>query len=148
MIHYKEGYKYQLTKDYLFYIGQRVNDNLYPPDKQDERERWYWEASPFLRLYPRGKILMSVGYAWDGCSGPTIDDDTNQVPGLEHDGIYQLIRDGIIPEDPYRKIADERLRDGCKERGMNSFRAWYYYSGVRLAGYRSATEKRKIYKVE
>lgn len=147
MIEYTEGYKYQLTKEHRFNI-ERVNDNRYPPNHKDYNELWYWEASPFLRLYPDGTVVQSIGYAWDGCSGPAIDDDTNQVPGLEHDGEYQLIRAGILPEKPWRKRFDKWLRSGVLKRGMNWFRAWYYYRGVRFGGYDAATKKREILTAE
>lgn len=147
MIHYKEGYKYQLVEPHSFNIG-RVNDNLYPPDNKDYTGDWYWDAGPLLKLYPDGTVIESVGYAWDGASGPAIDDDTNMVPALEHDGLYQLIRAGILPEDPWRKYADERLRDGALERGMFWLRARYWYRAVRFAGHNAATVKREVLTAE
>ncbi len=77
-----------------------------------------------------------------------MDDSTNQVPGLEHDATYQLMRNDILPRDPFRAIADKRLRDGCRARGMNWFRAQYYYAGVRWQGKNAATNKRKVLTAE
>lgn len=143
-IQYKEGYKYQLVKNHIFDLGQRINDSPLEQSGQDSNGKWYWEVNPLLRLYPDGSVYLGVGYAWDGCSGPAIDDKTNQVPGLEHDAVYQLIRNGVLPEVPYRKLADERLRKGCTDRGMNWFRAWYFYMAVRFAGHKSATIKKNV----
>lgn len=150
MIFYKMKGKYQLTETHQFNIGP-VFDPPYPPESvfvSKGKELYGWEASPFLRVYETGEVVQDVGYAWDGCSGPAIDDDSNQVPGLEHDGMYQLIRAGILPVKPWRKIADERFKKGLRDRGMSRFRAWYFFRGVRRFGYDAATVKREVLTAE
>ena len=141
----EEGHKYLLTGAHSFFI-----------DYFDEGG-FSRQADPFLSIGADGHVIQEVGYAWDGCSGPAIDDDTNKVPGLEHDGLYHLIRAGILPEDPYRKLADIRLREGilkrCEKfgffkRNLMKVRAWYFYAAVRVAGHSSATVKRKICQAE
>ena len=143
MIHYKEGYKYQLVdQEHKFNIGF-VNDALNRPSFNTHGAA-YWDASPFLTLQPNGDVIQRIGYSWDGASGPTIDDSTNMVPALEHDGSYQLIRAGILPEDPWRKYFDKRFRKGMIYRKMNWFRAWYWFWSVRLFGHDAATIKRTV----
>ncbi len=57
---------------------------------------------------------------------------------LVHDGLYQLMRDGLLDHEKYRKDDDDLLRVVCKEDGMSSFRAWYVYRSVRIFGGSSA----------
>ena len=78
-------------------------------------------------------IHIKAGYAWDGPSGPSIDTDTFMRGSLIHDALYQLIREGYLPQS-FRKAADKQMRRICKEDGMHPFRAWYSYVGVRLFG--------------
>jgi hypothetical protein len=56
---------------------------------------------------------------------------------LVHDALYQLIRERRMKER-YREHADLILRKICLEDGMNKFRAWYVYLGVRWGGAASA----------
>lgn len=140
MIEYKEGYKKQLTKPHRYNLGVSVAAFIFPLDEGKD----YRGCSPFLRIYPNGDIVQAEGYAWDGASGPAIDDKTNHVPALEHDGEYQLMRNNILPRDPFRKICDKKLIKGCKARGMNWFRAKYWYFFLRWKGRKSATDKKKI----
>ena len=84
-----------------------------------------------------GILLIKKGYAWDGCSGPTIDTKTTMKAGLIHDALYQLIREGILPMS-YRERADEILREVMIAEGASKFRAWYYYKAVRKFGRKSA----------
>ena len=91
--------------------------------------RGYDIDTPFIRLTPEGRILKRAGYGWDGCSGPTKDDKTNQRGGLNHDAKYQLMRMGLLPQS-CRAIADIELKQECKEDGMGKIRYWYYYEGV------------------
>ena len=90
---------------------------------------------PFLKLnliYGLLPILTSAaGYRWDGCSGPTVDTQTNMRAGLVHDSLYQLMRLGVLPQSA-RVIADREFLLIMKEDGMNWFRRTYYYWSVRL----------------
>ncbi len=113
MYYSKVNYKYVVMADHWFRTrikGHRV-------------------STPYIELYEDGRCLVRKGYGWDGCSGPTFDDDTNMVPGLHHDIKYQLLRLGLIPKG-CRIIADQELREECLERGMWRIRAWYYFEGV------------------
>jgi hypothetical protein len=112
-IKYREGYKYQLAEDYS------VQTRLIGYDIDTE----------YIRLTPDGILTMKHGYSWDGCSGPTVDDETNMRGGLGHDGKYQLMRMGLLPQE-CREIADEELKQDCLEDGMWRIRAWWYFEGV------------------
>lgn len=98
-------------------------------------------STDFCELYEDGRLMIKDGFLWDGCSGPTLDDDTNMVPGRNHDCKYKLIRLGLIPMS-CREVADRELKEEILERGLEragknpikrkfyEFRAWYYYEGV------------------
>lgn len=115
---YKSGFKYQLAQDY---IG-KTSIVGYTVDIQ------------FIKLDPDGTLTVRDGYAWDGPSGPTIDDKTNMRGSLEHDAKYQLMRLGLIHESN-KNIADEELKERCIEDGMWPIRAWFYFEGVDHFGY-------------
>lgn len=112
-IKYREGYKYQLAEDY--HTVTRITG--------------YDIDTEFIKLDPKGNYLIRKNYAWDGCSGPTWDDETNMRGGLGHDGKYQLMRMGLLPPE-CREIADEELEQDCFDDGMNKIRAWWYLEGV------------------
>src|SRR5512133_1063440 len=87
------------------------------------------DTEGFIRIDREGKLYQRRGYCWNGCSGPTRDDETNERGGLIHDGLYQLIQLRVLPfscVDP----ADALFRAVCLEDGMSAFRARYYYYGV------------------
>lgn len=95
-IYYNEtsGFKYRLTVDYHCKIG------LYGRKG----------GSPFLRIDEDGVLWFSAGYCWDGPSGPTIDTPGAMRPSLIHDGLYELIRLGVLT-DGAKDLADAMLRD-------------------------------------
>lgn len=123
---YKSGYKYQLYQDEYFSIP------IQPGQPCDGAS--IFSCGPFLQLTPDGLVTIRAGYSWDGCSGPTWDDKTNMRAGLYHDALYQFIRNDVLPEDPFREMADKILKDTCKADGMNSIRAYYYHLAVRKFG--------------
>jgi len=119
ILYRKRNYKYVLEEGHLF-TTKITGFNI--------REK-------FGELRDDGKGIIYAGYGWDGCSGPTIDDDTNMRGGLRHDFKYQLMRLGRLPIT-CREIADKELHDDCRADGMGKFRAWYYLQGVdHFAGY-------------
>jgi hypothetical protein len=91
-----------------------------------------------------GTLVVQPGYAWDGCSGPTIDTPSTMIPGLVHDVLYQCIRAGLLSPD-LRATADAVLRRLMLEYSLNSqpstlnalwakLRASYYFRAVHLFG--------------
>lgn len=99
------------------------------------------EVAGFVRLVPAGmgaRLEVCTGYAWDGPSGPTFDTRSFLRGSLVHDALYQLLRTGRLPSDPWRLRADVLLRDLCREDGMSWFRSAYVYAAVRVFGGRAA----------
>jgi hypothetical protein len=115
---YRTGYKYQLAADEHFQTPHRPDQNIF---------------TRFIDLTTKGDMAVRGGYAWDGASGPTYDDDTNITPSLFHDAAYQLMREGHLPFSCW-KAADDHLGEMCIERGMGKIRRWYWIAGLRLAG--------------
>jgi hypothetical protein len=96
----------------------------------------------FIELGTHGYLKMKKGYAWDGASGPTWDDNSNMLGGLVHDALYQLMREEHLPIN-LRKRSDEILREICIEKGMTKFRAWYWIIGLKWCASGAAKKKNK-----
>ena len=127
-VYYKSDYKYVTTRR----------------SEHQTSLRGFDVTTPWLKLWPDGRLSIVRGYAWDGCSGPTVDDRTNMRAGLVHDALYQAIRLGFIPLQK-RKRVDLAFRRLLREDGMGAVRAQYYYAAVRAFGKSSAlpTAERK-----
>jgi hypothetical protein len=118
-IAYKGGYKYQLKHAY------EVRIRLLPPEPI--RTEW-------VSLDATGLLSLKAGYAWDGPSGPTIDTQDFIRGSLVHDALYQLIREKHLAPHPHRRLADEILREHCREDGMSAARAWMVFKAVQWFG--------------
>jgi hypothetical protein len=129
----KINWKYKLEKDYFIKTDFRPKKNI---------------ASSFSNLQTNGMLMIYKGYAWDGCSGPTYDTNTNMRAGLVHDCLYQLMREGKLTRSgKNRKKTDKLFYKILRKDGMILFRAKYYYFAVRqFAGKYIYPEKVKIYK--
>lgn len=119
MIRYRAGYKYQLAEDYKVFV------EVHPPKPVD---------TAFVLLSPGGLLTIAAGYAWDGPSGPAFDTKNFMRGSLVHDALYQLMGEGVIDTDRWRKVADEELVRICREDGMSWLRAKWVYAGVRFGG--------------
>lgn len=115
-IAYTSGYEYQISSDYVVNVGIALCVN-----------------TRFLVLTGMGDLFIKAGYAWDGPSGPAFDTMNFMRGSLVHDALYQLMREGHIPES-YREHADRLLQKICIEDGMTPLRAWWVYKGVRFGG--------------
>lgn len=126
---YKKGYKYKLAEDFKIKImyNPRIEIDLF-----------------LIKLDLEGNLFIKKGYAWDGPSGPTIDTKTFMRGSLVHDVLYQLMRMKLIPLE-HRILADKELKDICRKDGMNYFRVWYVFKGVRMFGEKSAEKQIQIY---
>ncbi len=121
-----KGYKYELLR------FVKVNVGL-----------WRKVETKYATIGKNGKLLIRKHYAWDGASGMfTIDTKTFMRGSLVHDCLYQLIREGYLPRELYRRYADQILREICLEDGMNKFRAWYVYKAVRIFGKKSSMPRK------
>lgn len=122
-IAYKSGYKYQfcgtnLREDYENDIG------IDAPDCSG-----HWVA---IRS---GRLIIRYGYAWDGASGPTFDTHTVMRASLEHDALYQLMRDGLL-DQRYKAFADNRLEQCMIEDGASRIRARIWERALSIFGRR------------
>ncbi len=109
-LYFSRGYKYQVRRP--FHITLQIVP--YAPIDL-----------PFVKMSMMGELIVCIGYAWNGASGPTWDTLNSMIGSLIHDIIYQLIRLGLI--DPkYKAYGDEVLHDLCTEDGMLSIRADYW----------------------
>lgn len=101
-IRYSEGYRFQLEDDFILSTG------LVPVAPGGNR---------FVTMDADGTLFVSAGYAWDGASGPAINDSTILRGSAAHDAMYQLIRLGVL--DPgARATADWILFDMVREDGL------------------------------
>lgn len=126
-IKYRAGYRYQIAEDYTLH---GLSFEVAQP-----------HVSDFLAM-TSSSITLRKGYASDGPSAPAIDTDTFMRGAFIHDGIYQAIRLGWLPESS-RKYADQLLRQICLADGMSRIRAWWVYHGVRLGGGGAASPARE-----
>ena len=113
-IFYKSGYKYQVTRSCWYHTGI-FGYNI---------------KAPFITLSPDGVMCIQAGYASDGPSGPTIDTSDSMRGAIGHDGLYELMRRGLLPQS-HREQADKKLREWCLVDGMDQIRADIWYEGVR-----------------
>jgi len=120
-VHYKKGYKYKVVEDFSVMTG--ILDFEYDGE--------------YLELTALGVLFIKRNFMSDGPSGPTVDSKSFIRGSFVHDGLYFLLRQGVIPQK-YRKQIDQLLRTICREDGMIRFRAGYVYRFVRMFGGKSA----------
>lgn len=142
MIEYEAGYKYQLYRAYMVQTGIRSDTAV---------------IHDFITLTPSGILVISKGYAWDGCSGPTKDTKANMRAGLIHDACYQLMREGLL-NIKWRDTVDDEFREHIEEDSpkvehpwglgwwqyVDKFRAKYYYAGVHAFGEDFAKQQAEV----
>ena len=114
---YKAGYKYQLQEDYTVKIEIKPDATI---------------LTEYITLSTDGTLRVKESYAWDGPSGPTLDTSNFMRGSLVHDALYQLMRDGYLDRNEWRKPIDILLRKVLLEDGMSYVRAWCAYWGIRL----------------
>ena len=102
-----KGYKYVLSKAEVVVLKYKFPLQI---------------TTKYINLV-KGVIEGQIGYAWDGASGPTIDDVTNMLAALVHDMLYQLMREGWL-DRKYRKAADKELRRIMIKEGLRCLREW------------------------
>jgi len=129
MIQYKPGYKYQLYADYTIELPWLDG---------------YPNYSDHFLTVSGAKLTMHKGYAWDGASGG-LDTKTAMRGSLVHDALYQLMREGVLPQAA-RPMADRALYDICLDDGMMWLRAWAWrVAVVKMGGFAARfTEDHKV----
>ena len=125
-IKYRSGYKYQLASDYS------IKTKIKPKKEVDEK---------FLKLDKKGNLTIIEGYAWDGPSGPVIDNKENMRASLVHDAFYQLIRHRHLTIKEHKDKADRLFKKICIEDGVSRATANIFYIGLKLGGKPSADPK-------
>jgi hypothetical protein len=122
------GYRYALLEQYSHVIPIVATESIV-------------SSNGWIGLTTKGLLIIKTGYAWDGPSGPLgrlNDTDSFMRPSLEHDALYQLMREGLL-DQANRIEADMLLRQHCIEDGMSTIRAAYVYQAVRWFGASSAS---------
>ena len=116
-IHYAKGYNYQLRLDYM------QQTPLRPPVAVEHE---------FFRLTTDGVLWMKEKYAWDGATDAP---DTKAFlrGSLLHDGCYQMMREGLLPQS-FRQQADDLLIACCREDGMVEIEVGLVYEALKLFG--------------
>lgn len=125
VIHYRDGYKYQLAETYT------VDTGIEPPVSI---------STQFIGMEADGKITILSGYAWDGPSGPVSDRPSTMRASLVHDALYQLMRLEFLPTS-IREKADSLFASMCIEDGVWRVTAYTYYVGLRIFGRLAADPK-------
>ena len=123
--------KYKKIRDYKYILWS--DEEFKTPIKG------FSAGNNFIGLSPEGILTIKRGYAWDGPSGPTIDTKCVMRGSLIHDALYQLIREGLLPQS-CKEVADIALKRAIIEDvektttgflfTFGKFRAWYFYRGV------------------
>lgn len=126
-IEYCDGFKYQLRKNFAIELQIPINESI---------------EAPLVRLIKNGEytslLAIQPYFAWDGCSGPTIDDKTNMRAGLVHDALYYLMRLDLLDID-CRPLADAELeRIMMLDRPKSGVGKWF--GKIRAKYYRLAVE--------
>lgn len=128
-IFYYSGYKYQLKRPFAIQLE-------FSPPK--------FILTEYIRMDTNGYLYVKDGYAWDGPSGPTVDTSDFMRGSLVHDALYQLMREGHLDAEKYRKLADDALRTICREDGMSWIRATYVWTAVRFAGSAAVSQRPEL----
>jgi len=96
VVHYKTGYRHLLVTEYEQYVA---GDMILPVEPG---------GNDFVHLTIDGRLIVRKWYAWDGASGPALNDKAFVRPSLVHDALCQLWQLGII-DKAGRAAADKLL---------------------------------------
>lgn len=126
----------------VLYKYRLLNDNSHRTEMR--LEQGVGVPGDWVTLSAEGELKIKSGYQWDGPSGPTIDTKTFMRGSLVHDGLYQLLREGLLGArgseewKRNRRLADIELVIIAKQDGMNWLRRQWVYAALRLAGHSAA----------
>jgi len=143
-IHWREGYKYQLSCKYMHHL------------QQDFFAGMAIISQRFLKL-DQQILIINPGYAWDGATGVP-DHKCIMRASLVHDALYQSIRCGYFCRsgqhvvmsgkmvNEMRKAADKEFLRVALEDGTPAVIAVHVlYKGVRLFGHDAALTPKPIH---
>ena len=127
----RKGYKYQVAEDFI--VKLKINPGII-------------YSGRYFKLTSTGWLTIKEGYAYDGASGPTIDTDNTYRAAAVHDVLYQMMREGVLPQS-FRKSADLIMYKMLREDGMWYARAksWYISLRVGAAKHARPSAKKKVY---
>ncbi len=116
---YRAGIKYLIARSWSIDLKMFMALPLLPCDVD----------SQFVSLTKDWVLTLKEGFFSDGPSGPTHDDESNLRTAFIHDGIYYLLRLGLLP--PWvREYADKLLEEIGLADGMEPLRAGLWHQGV------------------
>jgi len=116
----KRSWKYVLGADYIVETGIKPKNGKLV-------------QTPYIVMEAAGRMTIRADYAWDGPSGPMIDDGSNMRASLVHDAVYQLMRLGLVSRTR-RNAADRLFETMCLADGMSALRARRAYLALRAFG--------------
>ncbi len=115
---YTSGYKYQIRTEVRFAL---------PPEFDGVDI-----AADFITLKNR-ELVIYVGYAYNGASGPTIDTKNSMRATAFHDAMYQLFCLELLIRE-FRALVDELFYELLRQDGMAAPRAFVWRRGVQKMG--------------
>jgi len=98
VVHYKTGYRHLLAEPYEQWVA---GAGIFPLEPG---------GNDFVQLTIDGRLIVRRWYAWDGASGPALNDKSFVRPSLVHDALCQLWELGVI-DKAGRAAADRLLGD-------------------------------------
>ena len=92
------------TPEYLVFPEAVTSEAGRVSTRVDDEDQWWLD--------------LELGYPWDGPSGPSPDNPRTCVGALSHDGMYTLLRQGLLnPWGRFRQLADRWYRDLLRQFG-------------------------------
>ena len=83
-VSFKTGdYRYQLTERVFVQTSIGLDEDI---------------ITEYVSLLKNGLMILEAGYAWNGPNFPAIHTERSIIASLPHDGGYQLISLGLLPE--------------------------------------------------
>ena len=130
---YRKGFKYQIAEDLILQTSFRPESNIY---------------SDFCCLTMNGELLLKRGFAWDGASGPVVDRKSNMIAGAGHDGLYRLMRKGLLDHNLWPE-ADAMFAKWLKDNGAWALTIKIDSLGLKIANGAAAnpSNKAKVYQI-
>lgn len=101
VVRYRTGYRHLLVEEYEQYVARH---GIYPIAPG---------GNEFVHLTLDGRLIVRMWYAWDGASGPALNDKAFVRPSLVHDAGCQLWELGVIDKAgraAFDKLLGEMLR--------------------------------------
>ena len=114
---YRKGFKYQLAENLILQTTFRPQADV---------------LTKFVVLRISGQLELLEGFCFDGPSGPVIDRRENMRGAAGHDGLYRLMRKGLIDHKRWRE-ADLLFGKWIRQDGAWAFTEWVYVKGLSLA---------------